>query len=407
MNNVIKVLLLFFCFFPVVALAKVESISFMNFSVSVDFHLQKNGLYKLRGSSFEVQFAPRLIVKTARAVTAAELAVLIPNATEITDVFLLTETRYFLIAFAREEESFAALRKLQALPSILLVQPDLQQKRATAEFVDTEFAGAPILAVGLPVYLERAQQESVWPSNGGAGVTVAVIDDGFMLRHSEFAHLNTSIYYDFAARELMQISDEKKKQVSAKHGTKVLGILFGEHNQHEPEGLVPNAKFVGISQVDTWTSNTLRAFYIAYLAKADVINCSWHSEWLMEPVQDVVDELAGYGREGKGIAVVFAAGNQSKLITSGMHEASIGSAIVVGASNAKGKPLIFSNYGPAVDIWSYGQKTISTDENGGYSYFLGSSLSSVIVSGYIALLIGADQSLNLTQIQHKLTQILE
>lgn len=199
----------------------------------------------------------------------------------------------------------------------------------------------------------------------------------------------------------------KKKQVSAKHGTKVLGILFGEHNQHEPEGLVPNAKFVGISQLDTWTSNTLRAFYIAYLAKADVINCSWHSEWLMEPVQDVVDELAGYGREGKGIAVVFAAGNQSKLITSGMHEASIGSAIVVGASNAKGKPLIFSNYGPAVDIWAYGQKTISTDENGGYSYFLGSSLSSVIVSGYIALLIGADQSLNLTQIQHKLTQILE
>lgn len=400
-------ILLLVCFFPIMVWAKADSISFTNFSVTTEFQLQESGLYKHIGSSLEVQFSPRLVVKTVLATSAADMSALVPEAIAITDLFLLTKTRYFLIAFARQDQAFAALKKLQTLPSVLLVQPDLQQRRTAAGPAVTFSANSSASAMELPVYLHRAQQKSLWPGNGGAGVRVAVIDDGFMLQHPELAHLHTSIYYDFAARQLIPTNSAKKTGASAKHGTKVLGILFGEHNQHEPEGLVPNATFVGISQLDTWTSNTLQGFYIAYLAKADVINCSWHSEWLMEPVQDVVDELSRYGREGKGTAVVFAAGNQHKLITPGMHEASIASAMVVGASNANGDPLAFSNYGTSIDIWAYGQKTLSTDENGGYSYFLGSSLSSVIVSGYIALLISADQSLNLTQIQHKLTQLVE
>lgn len=184
-------------------------------------------------------------------------------------------------------------------------------------------------------------------------------------------------------------------------------MLFAAHNGIAPEGLVPAASIVAIAQPDTWTSQTLQSFYLAYLAGADVINCSWHSRWLLEPVVDVVNELAIAGRQGKGTAVVFAAGNEGKQLTAHMHEAGIEKAITVGAHDKAGQPLPTSNFGSMIDFWVFGGRTISTDQSGSYASFAGTSLSAAIVSGYMALLFSQDQTLTLQQAQQQLAYLME
>lgn len=397
----------FWVFVPLfVVPLQAETVAFKNYGQWVGFESASDGLYRQKAADLIVQFAPRLIVKTTRELSTAEMGAMAPDATRITDLFLMNRYRYFLLHYDGQAQAFAALVKLQAEAKLLLIQPDLrQQRQRSAAPMGSGFERTSEVWA-LPAHLVGVKKSGLWPSNGGEGVTVAVIDDGFELSHPEFAQLNTRFYYDFSSRQLVD-ANSRQEVSTGRHGTKIAGVLFGLHNRRAPEGLVPKASFIGISQRDTWTSQTLQSFYIAYLAKADVINCSWHSQWLLEPIEDVVDVMALEGREGKGVAVVFAAGNQGKLLTPNMHEASIANAIVVGATDANGMPLKSSNFGHTVDIWSMSEKIISTDANGGYSYFSGTSVSAAIITGYIALLIANDPTLDVDQVLNKLRKMPE
>ncbi|PTA48516.1 hypothetical protein C9I43_15620 [Shewanella morhuae] len=400
-HPVVLVALLFLLSAPASLYAQGYSVAFKNFAEEVVFEQALNGFYQLQGATLKVQLAPRLIVKVARQTTNAELMTWAPDATQITDLFLMQQYRYVLLHFTENAQALQALDKLQQQPLITLVQPDLQQQRMKAASLLGDVTEQDL---SLPFYLRLAQNKGLWPGRGGAGVTVAVIDDGFALQHPEFSQLHTRFYYDFSSKKIVN-AGVSIDGVVGQHGTMIAGILFGAHNRKLPEGLVPNADFVGISQADTWTSHTLQSFYLAYLAKADVINCSWHTQWLLEPVQDVVDELSRYGRGGKGAAVIFAAGNEGQHIEARMHEASISSAIVVGANNTEGMPLKFSNFGGFVDFWAFGGPVISAAHNQDYSYFSGTSLAAAITTGYVALLLERDPSLSSAQLQSQLKQL--
>jgi subtilisin family serine protease len=95
--------------------------------------------------------------------------------------------------------------------------------------------------------------------------------------------------------------------------------------------------------------------------------------------------LATYGRNGKGVAVVFSAGNEGAPIAQLNTEATINSAITVGALDAHGVALASSNYGEGVDVSVFGAGVKSTTNQGGYHQFSGTSLSAAIVSGLAAL----------------------
>jgi len=359
----------------------------------------KGGLYKRVGSSTEVEFSSRLIVKTKRDVEASDLLSWSDRATKATDLFVLAKQRYFLLAFASEVDMRRALANLERNPNILLVQPDLRQKRFLSRFQSDPLANVQ----NDPVYLDLAKKKNLWPGTGGEGVRVAVIDDGFQLSHPELRGLRTRLHYDFQTHQLVE---DSAIGLSTSHGTKIAGVLFGAQNNNSPEGLIPHAQLIAISHSDTWTSETLQSFYLSALSGADVINCSWHSRWLLEPVKDVIDDLSEFGRGGKGIPVIFAAGNEGVELV-GQHEASIPSALVVGATDIHGRILKSSNYGSLVDVWVPTEKILSTDLNGGYSYFAGTSLAAAIATGYVALIIQADPMLNVAQIQHQLTQLLD
>jgi len=395
------VLALLMCF-PVFATPQSDIVRFANLSQDLVFKRLDKNLFQLQSSSLQVQLAPRLIVKVSRATAASQLKQRIAAEVQVSELFLMQQEQYLLLSFTDIEQAIAALRQLQQDPLVLLVQPDLKQKRVQAQLksaAQPDLSEAPLTA-----YVQWAKAHLNWNADAGKGVTVAVIDDGFDFSHPEFGQSDIALHYDFNQKKMLNSQTELSE---GQHGTKVAGVLFAAQNGVAPEGLVPAATLVAIAQPDTWTSHTLQSFYIAYLAGADVINCSWHSRWLLQPVVDVVNELAAIGRQGKGTAVVFAAGNEGKQLTAQMHEAAIASAITVSAYDRYGQPLPKSNFGAMVDLWAFGGPAVSTAPKGQYGRFTGTSLSAAIVSGYMALLFSRYPELQLKQAQQQLADLME
>ena len=381
-------------------------VRFDNLSESVVLERQASGLYRKRGENRLVGLGRGIVLKVSRDTTRAVLAGMAPDAQRVDDLFVGTGFRYVLLTYADQGRAMQALQALQKHPRVLLAQPDMRQRKTAAEIVNSP---ASAQHVALPEYLSLAQRAGLWPGNAGHGVKVAVIDEGFALQHPQLAGLKVGLHYDFATHRLHASQDlqEPAPASAVSHGTKLVGILFAAQDGRAPEGLVPGAELLAISQASTWTSETLQAFHLAALAGADVINCSWHSQWLLQPVRDVVDELARHGREGKGTAVVFAAGNQGIQLVASQHEATIESAIVVGAKGRDGQPLALSNRGETVDVWSFGGTAGTLGAGESDITVSGTSLAAAITTGYIALMLAADPDLSLAQLQERLGLLLQ
>lgn len=400
---VVHVVLMLCSFIVTPAQAAVDTINlrFDNLSRQVVLKPLQDSLYQVENSQVQVRLAPRLIVKIPNSMPVSQLQQRLPRSLNITTLFVMRRTQYLLVTFSTMAQTLQAMTQLQRDRQILLVQPDLQQKKSWTQIT---VATPESATASEPDYLQWAAQNLGWPANQGQGSTVAIIDDGFDLSHVEFNQVKTALHYDFKQKKIIT---HPSAQQQGQHGTKVAGVLFARHNQIAPEGIVPAATFIAITQPDTWTSHTLQSFYLAHLAGADVINCSWHSRWLLQPVVDVVDELAEAGRMGKGTAVVFAAGNEGRELTAELHEAAIRSAISVGALDRNGDPLPKSNFGAMVDLWATGEPRTSTTNNGHYGFFAGTSLSAAVISGYLALMFSADPQLRLQQAQQQLSNKME
>ena len=146
----------------------------------------------------------------------------------------------------------------------------------------------------------------------------------------------------------------------------------------------------------------LLALQLANLAGADIINCSWNSHWLLEPIADAINTLSLHGRQGKGTAVIIAAGNESQLIAPHTTEASLNSPLVVAASDEHLKRLAISNYGASVDLLVYGAPIRTPSTHEGYVLFSGTSSATAITSGFAALILSQQPNLTLAQLEHQL-----
>ncbi len=309
--------------------------------------------------------------------------------------------RYMLLELTGMDSLTAVLASLEEHPQILLLQPDVLQLRS--------FRRGNGQSSYLPKAREAGQSEAyrknLAPKNRvktrsgqKKPIRIAIIDDGFDLTHPEFARTKVVFQYDTETRT----QDTSPKHLLDTHGTRIAGVLFAAVNGNLVEGLVPDAELVAIRQPNTWTSETLLAFQVAKLAGADVINCSWHSQWLLEPISDVVRDLALHGRGGKGVAVVFAAGNEGEELTAGLHEAVLNEAIVVGSCNSEGKRAKYSNWGESVDVFFDSKPRMSTARFGKYAKINGTSLAAANASGFIAKLLSGDSTLALADIEVQL-----
>ncbi|WAJ71409.1 S8 family peptidase [Catenovulum adriaticum] len=358
-------------------------IKFSNFGKSLVL-TKYNDHYVLNTSSLKVNLSNRLIIKSEKSVPLKESSYIKKVSVKFWPVYQGESFTYFVLELKDSQSVLNTMKKLINMDGILLVQPDIIQYRHYANDSKNKYSGLKNSDLEFD-YVEQVLKPS------GELVNVAIIDDGVDLTHPTLIDTNVKFEYDVEHHTL----SAAPKQVADTHGTMVAQTIFGKHQY---KGEVTQANLIAIRQPTTWTSNTLLAFQIAKLNEADIINCSWHSNILLEPVKDVIDDLAIYGRKGKGVAVVISAGNQGKLIEPLSTEAAIKNAIVVGAKRRDGELTKFSNYGEHVDFFVVAEPLRMADKLGNIRYFSGTSLASAIVTRRLAVTLISNSRLKLNQL---------
>lgn len=242
------------------------------------------------------------------------------------------------------------------------------------------------------IYLDQIQRKintDFFYSHGitGKGVRIAILDTGI---NSGIPMLSGKVYFR------KEITQGKNMM----HGTAVASICSGNKvtfGGREFSGIAPGALIADIKVLDgennTTHSDVMEGIYSAALdAKADIINLSLGSDYDDggdSPLSRAVDWASN-----RGIIVVASSGNSRIAQT----PATAMSAIAVGSSTFDDYVSSFSGSGPAKlkypypTIVSYGGE-IEPEEGilaagiDGYYSNIGTSFSTPIVSGTIALFI--------------------
>jgi len=182
------------------------------------------------------------------------------------------------------------------------------------------------------------------------------------------------------------------------HGTHVSGIIAGVRTGKagEQEGIADNVKIMVVRAVpdgDERDKDVANAIRYAVNNGAKVVNMSFGKAYSYN--KKTVDEAVKYA-EAHDVLLIHAAGNDGKDNDStdnfpnrryedGSPEAQ--NWIEVGASDSKGKPGSFSNYGKKdVDLFAPGVQVYSTVPDSGYAYFNGTSMASPCVAGVAAII---------------------
>ncbi len=263
----------------------------------------------------------------------------------------------------------------------------------------------------------RAQD--AWDISTG-GVPVAVIDSGVDCEHDEFAGgclpgINAITEQSGAAPPTLE------EDPRGGHGTAVSGIVAAAMDGQGVVGLCPGCSIIPVRLIDEATFLTdammLRAFTHAVDEGAYVINCSFGPApaGFFAPIS--AGELEGLqyaaaGRDGLGVLVVYAAGNENQSTSLYGHlQTGLDNVIAVAASNHLDMRSEYSNFGDQVDvaapsnaIWRspaiYSTERVGAgDVAGDYtSSFGGTSASAPIVSALAGLLLGEFPDLSAAQV---------
>ncbi len=201
----------------------------------------------------------------------------------------------------------------------------------------------------------------------GAGVTIAIIDDGVDINHPEFSGASKII----APRDAtLQTNDPRPKdpfgtgpQNGENHGTACAGVACA-NGATGASGVAPEARLIPIRlSSGLGSQREAEAFKWAADNGADIISCSWgpvdgkwwdpndprHNQVVPLPASTklAIDHIVANGRGGKGCVVLFAAGNGNEPVDNDGY-ASYSKVIAVAACNDRGKRSVYSDFGASV-----------------------------------------------------------
>ncbi len=241
-------------------------------------------------------------------------------------------------------------------------------------------------------------------SQGSSGVTIAIIDTGVDLDHSEFSGRMTA-GYDF-------VNNDSNANDDNMHGTACAGLAAAKGNNGSGvAGVNFNCMIMPIKVLDSggsgWTSDIVDGVNWARTNGADVVSMS----------------LGGGGYDGSfnsainacvsaGVVVVSASGNDNASSIS--YPAAYSGSMAIGAvspcnerkhpSSCDGEYWWGSNYGTGLDVMAPSPRLHSTYYNGGYmSDMGGTSGSTPQVAGIAALIKTVNPGLSVSEIRNIIT----
>lgn len=235
-------------------------------------------------------------------------------------------------------------------------------------------------------HLPKIQAPTAWDSSLGTGVTIAILDSGVDGTHPDLTGKLVPgwNFYD---------GNSNTSDVYG-HGTKVAGsAAAASNNGVGVTGVAWNAKIMPVRISDTagyaFYSTIAEGIYWAADKGAKVVNVSYSVQGSTS-----IQSAANYLRSKGGI-VVNSAGNTGALDSSPANSALI-SVSATGSTDIK---TSWSSYGDYVDIAAPGAGIWTTTRGGGYASVSGTSFSSPITAGVIALMMSANPALTPTELE--------
>lgn len=244
---------------------------------------------------------------------------------------------------------------------------------------------------------------TAYPTVTGQGQVIAVIDSGIDYTHPSlgggFGPTKKVIAgYDF-------VDNDSDPMDIFGHGTEVAGIIAGSPGPGSSsyQGIAPDAKLVAlridgdgnspvpdsrIEQALQWVIQHRVEFGIT------VVNISYGQGQYFDPTVSTIygDELQSL--HDAGVTVVAAAGNDGIASNLGINSpAADPNVISVSSTDENDKLASFSKRGPLTSILAPGEGVLSTFLGGGYGLLDGTSYSTPIVAGAVALMHNVDSSL--------------
>ncbi|MES2643132.1 MAG: S8 family serine peptidase [Myxococcota bacterium] len=256
-------------------------------------------------------------------------------------------------------------------------------------------------------YLEKLEMERLFAvSMGGADTWVAVIDSGIDIDHADLVDAVQAPYDawsddDDPRPEPGEYCSSGGTTICDEHGTSVSGVVAARANNAAGiVGMCASCTLVPIKLLGegsgTPLSADVRAFEHAIAMDVAVINNSWgftESFPVPEALAAVIHRAATEPRGGLGALVVFAAGNDDRVIDSGELQ-DLEDVLCVSASDSYGYPTNYTNTGPAVDLAAPSATVTIVPGNGVTTTFGGTSAAAPVASGLAAWAVAQDPTLS-------------
>ncbi len=298
---------------------------------------------------------------------------------------VIPEPNIALLRLDPDEEDDAELQALRADPDLIWGEQNYtsQAPEGRPRYFFSSSTSEPQLVDG-PALPEGLDFTPVGACVTGEDVVVAVLDTGVDTDHPALAtnvlpNGVNMIENTFDVRDLPNgIDDNNDGQVDelVGHGTHVAGTVL----QVAPDAAILPVKVLDSDGVGDTFSVTAGIYY-AVEQGADVINLSLSSTY-----DSIAIQAAAANAASQGVIVVAAVGNgdRSQPLE---YPASTDSVISVASTTAGADKASYSNYNDFVDISAPGDNVASAYPGGSYVLASGTSMSTPIVSGGIALIL--------------------
>ncbi|MCX7908356.1 MAG: S8 family serine peptidase [Ignavibacteria bacterium] len=417
----------FFCFFLVIFLTKVYTISALEYlknilvvKVRTEFYNQNTESPKIFIENFFENILGRTTVYPLFNYKLIDFGSkkLQQNFKNQDESPLRSLKRIYLIEYENSIDPLIASEKLKNFPYFEYVQPYFIHK-LVGDLNDPR--------IGEQYYLKKIQAFSAWEKLIGIvdTIVVAIVDTGVDFEHEDLkeniflnngeigldttgkdkrsngidddgnGYVDDYIGWDFAGSSGQKADNDPRPGNG--HGTHVAGIVGAKQNNGLGiAGIVPNVKILPVKcasdeQFNTYITKGYDGILYSAVMGAKVINCSWGSESGSNLENDVVRAA-----NSLGACVVAAAGNDGRY--SDFAPASYNGVLSVAAVDSSDIKAGFSNYSPKVDVSAPGVKVLSTTPGNTYAAWDGTSMASPVAAGVVAIARLKFPNLNFEQI---------
>jgi subtilisin family serine protease len=350
------------------------------------------------GRSAPVLVGSSVVARLATGASPASLAALDVKVTRA----LMPHLGMWLVQSAIGEDALELAERLAAHRDVVITAyPDLSFRHRAASIDvppdDPRYSGQ--------FYLDEIDIEDAWAlSTGSADVTVVVADNGCDLTHGDLVDKMDPGFDPFENDD----DPSWKPGEGNNHGTSCAGLIAATTNNGlDMAGTCPDcrlrcARLLPADGETVTVSSDVLTFEFALDVDADIVSNSWgfvDAIPVPGPLKDAIIDVQQNGRGGLGAVVVFASGNDFRLI--GDDELlAVPGVLGVGAVSNLGELTQFSNFGPSVDVVAP-TGTLSLDITGAEgadpgdvtNTFGGTSSACPIVAGVAGLILGHDPTL--------------